>query len=268
MAHVEKAWRRRYQHRPRNGGKSDSLERWLSKITSPRPATPHRAQPPSRPGVHTGGPGGAVRRDARGVPAPQCYRRLALGRSFEAQRLVSARRQPLEPMTVWRNDVANAWLMSVVLWGGLIAVFGPALIPFKSRQPGLQPVRGRQLPRTLRTATAEERRIRAAPRCTAGTPTIVNQPVPLPPEHSDHHANPTRRYQTASDSRCAQPAQCSMHRRPCWTYFPPLWRKVMITGCRSTTAAISLGWTCTCAWEKALARYGAWHDGRLLVPGS
>ena len=29
-----------------------------------------------------------------------------------------------------RNDVVNAWLMSVVLWGVLLAVFGWTLIPF------------------------------------------------------------------------------------------------------------------------------------------
>ncbi|WP_369028442.1 fatty acid desaturase, partial [Nocardia farcinica] len=29
-----------------------------------------------------------------------------------------------------RNDVLNAWLMSVVLWAGLVAVFGPMVLPF------------------------------------------------------------------------------------------------------------------------------------------
>ena len=37
---------------------------------------------------------------------------------------------PWNPKTYLSNDVINAWLITVVLWGVLIAVFGPALIPF------------------------------------------------------------------------------------------------------------------------------------------
>src|SRR2546423_14670838 len=54
--------------------------------------------------------------------------RSALG--LEAQRIRRLGKSPWNPKTYPSNDVLNAWAMSVVLWGVLIAVFGPALIPF------------------------------------------------------------------------------------------------------------------------------------------
>ena len=50
--------------------------------------------------------------------------------ALEAQRLRRQGVSPWNPKTYLSNDVLNAWAMSVVLWGVLIAVFGPALIPF------------------------------------------------------------------------------------------------------------------------------------------
>src|SRR5690606_31521738 len=45
---------------------------------------------------------------------------------LEAKRL----RHQKSPVWSLQNDVVNAWVMSVVLFGGLVAGFGPKIIPF------------------------------------------------------------------------------------------------------------------------------------------
>ena len=90
---------------------------------------------------------------------------------LEAKRLRRAGKSPWH----WSNDVLNAWAMSVVLYGVLIAVFGLALIPYIV----ISAVFGFALLETvnylehyglLRQKTESGRYERCAP-CTAGTPT-------------------------------------------------------------------------------------------------
>ena len=45
--------------------------------------------------------------------------------------------------------------------------------------------------------------------------------------HSDHHANPTRRYQTLRSMDGAPNLPSGYASMIALTYFPPLWRKVM-----------------------------------------
>ncbi len=113
------------------GHKKESLERWLSKVTHAQSCYGHFYIEHNR-GHH-------VRVATPEDPASGRFGEAFwefLPRSFfgglrsawrlEASRL---RRQERSPWSL-RNDVLNAWLMSVVFWGVLIAVFGPALIPF------------------------------------------------------------------------------------------------------------------------------------------
>ncbi|MGA7134287.1 MAG: alkane 1-monooxygenase, partial [Mycobacterium sp.] len=117
------------------GHKKESLERWLSKITLAQTGYGHFYIEHNR-GHH-------VR-----VATPEDPASARFGETFweflprsvfgslrsavrlEAQRLRRQGASPWNPKTYWSNDVLNAWLMTVVLWGALIAVFGPALIPF------------------------------------------------------------------------------------------------------------------------------------------
>ena len=113
----------------------------------------------------------------------------------------------------WRNDVLNAWAMSVVFWGVLIAVFGLALIPFMV----IQAVFGFSLLETVNYLEhygllrqkvdeplarregrpASGRYERCAPEHSWNSDHIVtNLFLYHLQRHSDHHANPTRRYQT------------------------------------------------------------------------
>ena len=162
------------------GHKKDSLERWLSKITLAQTWYGHFYIEHNR-GHH-------VR-----VATPEDPASSRFGETFweflprsvfgslrsslrlEAQRIRRQGASPWNPKTYLSNDVLNAWAMSVVLWGVLIAVFGPALIPFvviqavfgfsSWRRSTTWSTTGYCARRTPTAATS------AARRRTAGTPT-------------------------------------------------------------------------------------------------
>ena len=136
-----------------------------------------------------------------------------------------------------RNDVLNAWLMSVVLWGVLLAVFGWGLIPYIV----IQAVFGFALLETvnylehyglLRQTTANGRYERCTPEHSWNSDHLVtNIFLYHLQRHSDHHANPTRRYQVLRsypDGPGGAPNLPSGYASMiCLAYFPPLWRHVM-----------------------------------------
>ena len=131
------------------------------------------------------------------------------------------------------NDVLNAWLMSVVLFGALIAIFGPVVIPFLI----IQAVYGFSLLETvnylehyglMRQKTASGRYERCAPVHSWNSDHIVtNIFLYHLQRHSDHHANPTRRYQTLRSMDGAPNLPSGYASMITLAYFPPLWRKVM-----------------------------------------
>ena len=197
------------------GHKKDELERWLSKITLAQTCYGHFYIEHNR-GHH-------VR-----VATPEDPASARFGETFweflprsvwgsaksswelEAKRLRRAGKSPWH----WSNDVLNAWAMSVVLYGVLIAVFGLALIPYIV----ISAVFGFTLLETvnylehyglLRQKLDSGRYERCAPVHSWNSDHIVtNLFLYHLQRHSDHHANPTRRYQTLrSMDGCAQPAQ-------------------------------------------------------------
>src|SRR6185437_12434690 len=117
------------------GHKKESLERWLSKISLAQTGYGHFYIEHNR-GHH-------VR-----VATPEDPSSARFGETFweflprsvfgslrsalrlEAKRIRQRVGNPWNPRTYLSNDALNAWLMTVVLWGALIAVCGTALIPF------------------------------------------------------------------------------------------------------------------------------------------
>jgi alkane 1-monooxygenase len=216
------------------GHKKESLERWLAKITLAQSCYGHFYIEHNR-GHH-------VR-----VATPEDPASSRFGETFweflprsvfgslrsawrlEAQRLRRLNKSP------WRlsNDVLNAWLMSVVLWGVLIAVFGPALIPFVIIQAVfgfslLESVNYLEHYGLLRQKTANGRYERCTPKHSWNSDHIVtNLFLYHLQRHSDHHANPTRRYQTLRSFADAPSLPSGYASMIALTYFPPLWRKVM-----------------------------------------
>ncbi len=216
------------------GHKKDALERWLSKITLAQTCYGHFYIEHNR-GHH-------VR-----VATPEDPASARFGETFweflprsvwgslksswelEAKRLERAGKSKWHPS----NDVLNAWAMSVVFYGALIAIFGLALIPYIL----ISAVYGFALLETvnylehyglLRQKLDNGRYERCAPVHSWNSDHIVtNLFLYHLQRHSDHHANPTRRYQILRSMDGAPNLPSGYASMIGLTYIPPLWRKVM-----------------------------------------
>ena len=216
------------------GHKKDSLERWLSKITLAQTCYGHFYIEHNR-GHH-------VR-----VSTPEDPASARFGETFweflprsvfggvksswnlEAARLERAGKSKWHPS----NDVLNAWAMSIVLYAALLAVFGLGLLPYIliSAIFGfslLENVNYLEHYGLLRQKTESGRYERCEPRHSWNSDHIVtNLFLYHLQRHSDHHANPTRRYQTLRSMHGAPELPSGYATLIGLTYFPPLWRKLM-----------------------------------------
>ena len=148
---------------------------------------------------------------------------------LEAQRLRRLNKSPWH----FSNDVLNAWAMSAVFWAVLIAVFGPALIPLVI----VQAVYGASLLESVnylehyglvRQKQPNGRYERCTPQHSWNSDHMVtNLFLYHLQRHSDHHANPTRRYQTLRSMEGSPNLPAGYGSLIAVTYFPPVWRKLM-----------------------------------------
>lgn len=220
------------------GHKKDSLERWLAKITLAQTWYGHFYIEHNR-GHH-------VR-----VATPEDPASARFGETFweflprsvwgsvrsalklEAARIRRQGRSPWDPRTYLSNDVLNAWLMSIVLWGALIAVFGPGLIPFMVIQAVfgfsmLEAVNYLEHYGLLRQRGENGRYERCAPHHSWNSDHLVtNLFLYHLQRHSDHHANPTRRYQTLRSMDGAPELPSGYATLIGVTYLPWVWRRMM-----------------------------------------
>jgi alkane 1-monooxygenase len=133
----------------------------------------------------------------------------------------------------WRNDVLNAWAMSVVLWGGLLIAFGWGILPYLV----LQAVVGIWLLETVnylehygmkRQKTASGRYERPNPSHSWNSNNIgTNVLLYHLQRHSDHHANPLRRYQALRDFAESPVLPTGYAGMILLATVPALWRRVM-----------------------------------------
>ncbi|WP_039828907.1 alkane 1-monooxygenase [Nocardia testacea] len=216
------------------GHKKDDLERWLSKITLAQTGYGHFYIEHNR-GHHVRV---ATPEDPASARFAESFwtflpRSVAGGlRSAWALERTRLRRMGKSPWTV-RNDVLNAWAMSVVLWGALVALFGPGVLPFLL----LQAVYGFSLLETvnylehyglLRQRTESGRYVRCTPEHSWNSDHLVTNIFLFHLQrHSDHHAAPTRRYQTLRSMDGAPELPAGYASMITLAYVPPLWRKVM-----------------------------------------
>ncbi|MGB8402915.1 MAG: alkane 1-monooxygenase [Mycobacterium sp.] len=220
------------------GHKREDLERWLAKITLAQTFYGHFYIEHNR-GHH-------VRVATPEDPASSRFGEtfweflprtvwgaLKSSTELEAQRIRRLGRSPWDPRTYLKNDVLNAWLMSLVFFGVLVAVFGPTLIPFIVIQAVygfslLESVNYLEHYGLLRQKTASGRYERCAPVHSWNSDHIVtNLFLYHLQRHSDHHANPTRRYQTLRSIDGAPNLPSGYASLIGLTYFPPLWRRMM-----------------------------------------
>ncbi|MFC9438685.1 alkane 1-monooxygenase [Nocardia sp. NPDC057030] len=132
-----------------------------------------------------------------------------------------------------KNEVLSAWFMSAVLYAVLVAIFGIALLPYLVLQAVigfslLEAVNYLEHYGLVRQRTSSGRYERPAPVHSWNSDHIVtNIFLYHLQRHSDHHAYPTRRYQTLRSWDGAPNLPSGYASMILLAYFPPLWRRVM-----------------------------------------
>jgi alkane 1-monooxygenase len=217
------------------GHKRASLERWLSKIALAPTGYGHFFIEHNR-GHH-------VR-----VATPEDPASSRLGESFyrfwprtvagslrsswelESERLT---RGGSGPFTI-KNDILNAWLMSVVLFAGLVAAFGVEIAPYLLIQAVfgfslLEIVNYLEHYGLLRQKREDgERYERTQPEHSWNSDNVSSNVLLYHLQrHSDHHAHPMRRFQTLRHFEEAPELPSGYATMIVLAAIPPLWRRVM-----------------------------------------
>jgi alkane 1-monooxygenase len=219
------------------GHKKESHERWLSKIALAQSFYGHFYIEHNR-GHH-------VRVATPEDPASSrvgesfyaFWPRTVLGSLESAWNLEKRRyaRKRQHPFRIG-NDVINAWLMSAVLWGAMVAWLGVGVLPFLL----VQAVVGFSLLEVVnymehygmlrqKVGVGERRRYeRVDPSHSWNSNNIATNVLLYHLQrHSDHHANPTRRYQTLRDFEESPVLPTGYAGMILLALVPPLWRRVM-----------------------------------------
>jgi alkane 1-monooxygenase len=216
------------------GHKRASLERWLSKIALAQSGYGHFFIEHNR-GHH-------VR-----VATPEDPASSRLGESFYAflPRTVAGslgsawhlererlRRSDRSPWTIG-NDILNAWAMTVVLFAVLAFAFGPVVLPYLLLQAGLgfcllEVVNYLEHYGLLRQRREDGRYERTRPEHSWNSNNVASNVLLYHLQrHSDHHANPIRRYQALRHVEEAPQLPTGYAGMIVLAACPPLWRRVM-----------------------------------------
>jgi alkane 1-monooxygenase len=133
----------------------------------------------------------------------------------------------------WKNDLLQAWSMSLVLFVGLTAIFGWVVLPYLV----LQAIMGFSLLEVvnylehyglLRQNKDETRFERCQPSHSWNSNNVASNVFLYHLQrHSDHHAHPTRRYQALRDFEEAPNLPSGYATMIVVALFPPIWRRVM-----------------------------------------
>jgi alkane 1-monooxygenase len=216
------------------GHKRENVERWLSKVALAPTGYGHFYVEHNR-GHHTRV---ATREDPASSRLGESFwafwPRTVLGSLRSAWRLETKRfhNRQRSPWT-WRNDVLNAWAMTLVLYAALIAAFGPAVLPFLLMQAVvgfslLEAVNYLEHYGLARQRTAAGRYEKVDPRHSWNSDrTLTNAFLFQLQRHSDHHANPLRRYQTLRSFDYSPQLPAGYATMVVAALFPPVWRRVM-----------------------------------------
>ena len=132
-----------------------------------------------------------------------------------------------------QNNILQAWSMTLVLYLGLLLAFGPTMLPYLF----LQAVIGAGLLETVNYVEhygllRGKRPNGTWARCSAADSwnsdrLVTNIFLFHLQRHSDHHANPGRRYQTLRSSQEAPQLPAGYAGMILLAAVPPLWRRVM-----------------------------------------
>lgn len=216
------------------GHKHPTVERWLAKIALAQSAYGHFYLEHNR-GHHT-------RVATPEDPASSRYGehfyeflpRTVVGSLRSAVRLERDRDARLG-QRFWspRNDLLNAWALSVVLFGGLLAAFGWRIAPWLALQAVmgfclLEVVNYIEHYGLLRARRDDGRYERCRPEHSWNANNAMSNLLLFQLQrHSDHHANPLRRYQVLRHVDAAPQLPTGYAGMIVLAACPPLWRRVM-----------------------------------------
>jgi alkane 1-monooxygenase len=133
----------------------------------------------------------------------------------------------------WRNQILQSYAVSVLLYGGLIAVFGPVIIPFLLIQAAwawwqLTSANYIEHYGLLREKRPDGRYERCQPKHSWNANHLASNLVLFHLErHSDHHANAARRYQSLRHYEDVPQLPSGYFGMFLLAYVPPLWYRVM-----------------------------------------
>jgi alkane 1-monooxygenase len=219
------------------GHKKEANERWLSKIALAQSFYGHFYIEHNR-GHHVRVATPEDPASARvGESFYEFWPRTVVGSLRSAWNLEKKRiaRRKQHPFRL-SNDVLNAWLMSAVLWGGLIGWLGVGIAPYLL----VQAVVGFSLLEVVnymehygmlrqKVGVGERQRYeRVDPSHSWNSNNIATNVLLYHLQrHSDHHANPTRRYQTLRDYRESPVLPTGYAGMIVLAIVPAVWRRVM-----------------------------------------
>jgi alkane 1-monooxygenase len=132
-----------------------------------------------------------------------------------------------------RNDVLNAWLVTVVLFGALTAIFGLEVLPWLLLQAAvgaslLEAVNYLEHYGLLRQRKEDGRYERCQPEHSWNSDNVASNVFLYHLQrHSDHHAHPTRRYQALRHFERLPELPSGYATMILLAYATPLWRRVM-----------------------------------------
>jgi alkane 1-monooxygenase len=216
------------------GHKRASLERWLSRVALAQSGYGHFYIEHNR-GHH-------VR-----VATPEDPASARLGESFYAflpRTVIGSLRSAWELETVrlgrmkrgpWslRNDILGAWTMTIVLFAALTAIFGLVVLPYLVIQAVvgfslLEVVNYLEHYGLLRQKREDGRYERTRPEHSWNSNNVASNVLLYHLQrHSDHHANPIRRYQALRHVDEAPQLPTGYAGMIVLAAIPPLWRRVM-----------------------------------------
>jgi alkane 1-monooxygenase len=219
------------------GHKKEANERWLSKIALAQVFYGHFYIEHNR-GHHVRV---ATPEDPASSRLGESFYRFwprTVGGSVRSAWRLEKRRLARRKQGPWRldNDVLNAWLMSVALWGAVVAALGPEVLPYLLVQAVvgfslLEVVNYMEHYGMLRQKVGEgERRRyeRVLPGHSWNSNNIATNVLLYHLQrHSDHHANPTRRYQTLRDFEESPVLPTGYAGMIVLAIVPAVWRRVM-----------------------------------------
>ncbi|HEX6340751.1 fatty acid desaturase [Umezawaea sp.] len=134
------------------------------------------------------------------------------------------------------NDVLNAWLMSLALWGAVVVWLGIGVLPYLVVQAVVgfsllevvNYVEHYGMARRVVGVPGRQRYERVAPRHSWNSNNIATNVLLYHLQrHSDHHANPTRRYQSLRDFEESPALPTGYAGMILLALVPPVWRRVM-----------------------------------------